>query len=788
MRQVRFLPALLLTILMSACNDEFLIRESGSLEQGSVSLSLTADSGFAITKADDSGEAEAQPTRQDTLDQFWVEIYKKGADGMKDGLRLYRKQYSEAKEERILLNAGDYYMRAKFGDSLGVGFTKQFLMAEQEFTVPPQQEVKVEATAFISNVKVTVKFGDYFQEYYPDYYVLVENTNPKIKNSLKFTKDETRSGYIHHGELAVYICADFKGDGNWKYYQLTSDLKDKDGKDIPMTFSPKDHFIIDVDAKDKLYGNLLVNVYVNDETVPVGKEVEVPEYKAPQDAPMASRQGFDVKVGGNDGYAYVYEGREPEYNDGQSFSYSAKAGLKSCVLNISSDYLKTKYGLDGNIELAKLSSDNMTIERNTANIQKLEAAGIRCSMGQFMGIVDFTEVMKELGKNSVYKDDITPCAVFSMTITDEAGATASTDGNMLVWPLMEGTFAIPDYDVWGWKVAAPKVNLTKGKAEYCQLQFSEDGKVWTTIQSSGTVSGKTVTFADKTGLTPDTDYWFRTYDPVGEVQVGESVKVHTEVAQQLGNPSFEEFRVKIFEFEYWSLVTKTGERYWYELFNSSSPSTETQWATNSTATMLSKTSPEYLYLKCYPTITLQKDAAADGSYYIMIASIATAYMGQMATNRDAKTGEVWIGEADNSGAQKGNHTKDGDEFTSRPAKLTFQHKFSQNENDPYLVTVQVWDSNKNVIGSGELSSGTSVEPDWKLAEVPITYSVKDKAAAYIYVSFKSSATGSTASRDFKGATGLPNTHVDKYLNSENNETIRAGSILWVDDVRLVYSE
>lgn len=781
MRQVRFLPALLLTILMSACNDEFLIRESGSLEQGSVSLSLTADSGFAITKADDSGEAEAQPTRQDTLDQFWVEIYKKGADGMKDGLRLYRKQYSEAKEERILLNAGDYYMRAKFGDSLGVGFTKQFLMAEQAFTVPPQQEVKVEATAFISNVKVTVKFGDCFQEYYPDYYVLVENTNPKIKNSLKFTKDETRSGYIHHGELAVYICADFKGDGNWKYYQLTSDLKDKDGKDIPMTFSPKDHFIIDVDAKDKLYGNLLVNVYVNDETVPVGKEVEVPEYKAPQDAPMASRQGFDVKVSGNDGYAYVYEGREPEYNDGQSFSYSAKAGLKSCVLNISSDYLKTTYGLDGQIELAKLSSDNMTIERNTANMQKLETAGIHCSMGQFMGIVDFTKAMKELGKNSVYKDDTTPCAVFSMTITDEAGATASTDGSMLVWPLMDGTFAIPPYDVWGWKVAAPKVDLTKGKAEYCQLQFSEDGNVWTTIQSSGTVSGKTVTFADKTGLTPDTDYWFRAYDPVGEVQVGDIVEVHTEYPLQVGNAGFEEWNPSE-PYEYYVnylFYKEWKEKTWYRPWMSGG---EQWWDTNAASGLNTNLTAGYDNFKCFPIAGYSVDAYEGAkSALIMVANIGNDNS-ILWTSGDWHIGELFIGRGNDSDNWSREST--GHSFTSRPYAVSFMYKYAPySSTDKFEVYVYVTSSDGTVLTEDRVEAGY-VSDDWNSLKVNLDYIVTNKFASSIFIGFKASVSDShacDAGGHFAEFSGVHNT-------SGDNNKIKLSAALRVDDVKILYSE
>ena len=794
MRQVRLLPVLLLTLLLSSCNDTLLIKDVGTKEQGALSLNLSMDSGTLMSKAD--GTDGGEMTAQDTLDNFKVEIYRKVSDDMKDGIRLYKALYVDAKDDLIPLDAGDYYLRAKFGDSLGIGFDRPFLMAEQSFTVRPQTRENVSAVAKIANVKVSVNFGDYFQEYYPDYYVKVINNDSNLigyRNSLTFNKDEERCGFIHHGEMTVEVYADFKGDGKWSYYQLSGIDADNDGTiadNEKFRYSPNDHITFDIDAADKLYGNLLVNIKIENGTDDKTYQTEVPEYKAPQDGPKASRQGFDVTVGGNDGYAYVYEGREPEYNDGQSFSYSAKAGLKSCVLNISSEYLKNTYGLDGAYTLASLSSDDVTVVPNSEVVTELEAAGIRCSMGKFMGIVDFTEAMKLIGKNSVYTSDTTPCAVFSLTVTDESGATASTSGNMLVWPLMAGTFEIPDYDVWGWKVTAPVVNLTKGKAEYCQLQFSDNGKDWTVVQNSGAVNGLKVTFADHMNLEPDTDYWFRAYDPIGDVQVGNIAKVHTESAQQLGNPSFEEYRVQEFTFRYKKVVWfgnwTYDARYWYELY--SSDSSQTQWATNSSATLDYEVTPQYLYYKCYPTITLQKGGAAVGNYSVMIASVATTDYGSDALSGDAKTGEVWIGSADNSAEHKGGHVENGDAFTSRPSKMTFQHKFSQHDNDPYYVEVQVWDSGKNVIGKGTISSAVSVEPDWTLAEVPITYTAKNKKAAYIYVSFKSSATGSTASRKFQGATGLPNTHIDANGNSANNDPIHAGSILWVDDVRLEYNE
>lgn len=786
MRQVRFLPVLVLTILMSACNDELLINEGGSKGQGALCLNLSMDNSVIVSKADETEGGTM--TAQDTLDNFKVEIYRMGYDGTVEESPIYNRLYSEARKGLIPLDAGDYMLRARFGSSLGVGFDRPFLMAEQKFTVRPQTRENVSVTATIANVKVSVRFGDYFQEYYPDYYVKVINNDSRLigyKNSVTFEKNETRSAFVPVGELTVEVYADFKGDGKWSYYRISGIDADKDGElsdTEKFSYSSKDHITFDIDAADKLYGNLLVNIKIENGTDDKLYQAEIPEYKAPQDGPLVSRQGFDIQMGGSSGYAYVYENRIRQYNGGQSFSYSAKAGITGCSLTV---------------DASTLGFNNRTFDLTKASdIDILKNSGIRCSMGQFMGIVDFTDAMMNFGNPDhdakvTYVSDAAPCASFTMTVTDEAGETASVSGSLLVWPELKGTLSIPDYDVWGWKVASPVVNITKGKPEYCQLQISEDGKNWTTVQTSGTIGGNKVTFADVTGLKPSTSYWFRAVDGEFDVTGKNGVKVTTEAALQLGNPSFEEFRVQEFEFRYRQFVIgswKYEKRYWYELYSSSNTSSQTQWATNSSATLDYEVTTQYLYYKCYPTVTLQTGDAAGGNYSVMIASIAVTDAGSDWASGDAKTGEVWIGKADNSGEHKGGHTQDGWLFESRPSKLTFQHKFSQHNKDPYLVEVQVWDTDKNVIGKGTLSSSTSVEPSWKLAEVPITYSVTDRKAAYIYVSFKSSATGSKDSRKFQGATGLPNTHVDANGNSANNDPIHAGSILWVDDVKLVYSE
>ncbi|MBQ2874284.1 MAG: hypothetical protein IJE85_03215, partial [Bacteroidales bacterium] len=591
-------------------------------------------------------------------------------------------------------------------------------------------------------------------------------------------KDETRSGYIHHGQIVLEVCADFKGDGNWRYFVLEEVDMDGDRMPEPLMFEPKDHITFNIDA-GVIYGkDITVSFLLNDETIEQSKTVTVPEYVAPQDAPKVSRQGFD-----ENGSCYVYENRDMDYNGGQSFSYSTKAGLASCVLSIDSDYLESEYGLPSEVELVGMDD---------ATAALLAEAGIRSSLGQFMGIVDFTDAMKPLGKNSVYQDADTPCAVFSMKVTDVAGETGETDGEMLVWPELEGTLKVNDYDVWATKVVNPVFTASKGYPENCQLQFSTDGKTWETIETSGNVSGMTSSFQGKTGLKPATSYWFRAVD--GDYPASDPVKVTTEAALQLGNPSFEEFRIMDFSFRYkkviwlgsWTYVT----RYWYEIY--ANDSSKTQWATNSSASLDYEVTPQYLYYKCYPTVTLQNDDPAEGNYYLMVASVATTDYGSEVLNGNAVTGELFIGTADNSRERRGNHTSEGYAFSSRPSALTFMHKFSCYNSDPYYVEVQLWDSSKNIIGRGvKNDQRSSVEPEWQKMTVPVEYDVTDRKAAYIYVIFKSSATGSTDSRKFSGDASLKlyNTHVEKSGSSyvsKANDPIHAGSILWLDDIRLEY--
>ena len=212
--------SLTIGLLLLACACEGVKSgPEGESSQGTVLISLSQDERTIeiTTKADDSLPA---------LDDFEVEIYNSRA------IRLYRKPYSAAKSEAIKLNAGDFRLVAHHGDSLGAGFGKAYYLADQQFTVHGYVENngkpdEVSAVAKLGNVKLAVSWGENISTGYSDYYAVIRHSSYS-KKSVKFVKNETRSGFIPGGDLYVEVYAldgtIYSGNRKDVYHLLTEKL------------------------------------------------------------------------------------------------------------------------------------------------------------------------------------------------------------------------------------------------------------------------------------------------------------------------------------------------------------------------------------------------------------------------------------------------------------------------------------------------------------------------------------------------------------------------------------
>lgn len=724
MRRLRFIPALLV-ILLSACNEKLIeTYPVEGTQVGEVVISLSSDI-RTVTKAD-GGTVN--------VDDFWVEIFNSKK------IRLFSKQYSEAKNEVIRLNTGDYRLLAKLGDSLGVGFDKPFYMADVQFPVNGGGSETVTATASLANVKMAVEFGENLKTYYTDGYYAIIRHNKLNNKSVKFTSDETRNGYIPAGELVFELYAEI--DGTWKYYAAE-----------PVVYSPRDYVTFNVDAPAR-EGELVLNILIDNEVDEQVKEIEVPLSAASALPPSITASSFDES-----GCFYVTEGKAAEA-DYVSLSWSASAGIKSCVLEMESE-LDFLSGLASPVDFCAMD--------NTA-ASAWEDAGFFWASDNTDGVIDFSRVLPAIGLNSVYTSRDAVAASFTLTVTDNNGKSDTKKVDIKVSPDVSANVIIPDYDVWAKKVVEPHVEVVKANnPSLLSLQYSADGSSWTAA-GGGTSSGDVLGFNTVTGLKPATSYRFRAvYD--GWYPASDVLTVTTEEAAQVGNAGFEEWteQTHVFtpiasgsiggdptEFKYY--LPFGTDRWWDANTKASMPSSGTGWTS--------------AYVKCFPCAGLSTDSRS-GSYSAF-ALVVNVGDGNTSTSlwpiADGTNyvGEFYLGISDDSG----NHKSDYHAFLSRPSKLRFYYKYSPKSSETFLVKVELKASNGTVLTSTEVTGGSASE--WTEYVIPFNYEELKMKSSDIYISFKASSK----------ASGV-NTNSTIEINGGSYKC-HAGSQLRIDDIELIY--
>ena len=103
--------------MTSACSEAAF---DGSQPQHTGTLSVQMESEICVDNA-----TKAVSGTPDVKD-FKIEIYKYASQGL---VRLYRDTYENTVDKKIALNAADYMVHARHGDSLGVGFTAIYYAA-----------------------------------------------------------------------------------------------------------------------------------------------------------------------------------------------------------------------------------------------------------------------------------------------------------------------------------------------------------------------------------------------------------------------------------------------------------------------------------------------------------------------------------------------------------------------------------------------------------------------------------------------------------------------------------
>lgn len=732
MRRTRFLPALAVLVL-SACNEQMIYSPE---TEGELVINLKAEE--RVKPAGVTPGTRAGSVLPDVND-FWIELVNS------ENVKFKREKYADLSGKSIGMNAGEFTMMAKHGDTLGVGFDKPFYMAKKSFEVLPQEKVVVNAVAKLANVMLAVNYGDQIRQDYSGFYTVVTNMDHSRK-SLKFLSTETRNGYIPGGRLGVVVYATVEG------VQKCYTLKDPaTGEPIYIDALPNDFITLHVDTGIS-YGALAVSIKIDNEIEIVNLEpVEIPADAVSNTKPSIVCSSVDA-----DGTYYVTEGIQSAPAD-LGFTYKAYAGIKKCELAVTSDYLKS-LGVPEKIDI-------MNMDQSLRN--SLESIGFFLAETANVGVVGFEDIIYEYSRTARYMGggEPTQCAVLTLSIADNMDNTASKTIKVLTRPDGAASISWNDYDVWATKVVNPVVTVDKGNVSLMKVQSSLDGNSWSDFRN---VTSAYYQMGAITGLEPSTKYYLRvTYDDW--MVISDVFSLTTEAAQQVGNAGFEEFQCVDF------LYTPQGGSQrgepWYLPWNDASTA---WWDVNSKRTLRTSPTLAYQNYKCYPTVSYIDSGTHGGGKSAQIASVATGHGASELASGTSYPGELFIGKSNDKHQDDWAYASTGHSFSSRPSKVSFWYQFEAYDGESFYVGAEVRDASGNVIAKAEKTSSAGVSA-WTEMTLDFNYSNTTTKAAAVFMTFKSSTESHPAVQKRKLT----------YYNSDSDNHY-VGTVLRVDDVQMLY--
>ncbi|MBR1632211.1 MAG: DUF4493 domain-containing protein [Bacteroidales bacterium] len=746
-RLLKIAMILSLAALIWGCARESMPRTTASGEdEAAIAIALQS-------KPESKSEGEG-PTVQ--ADSFWIELYNARA------IRLYSKQYKNAKNETIKVNAGKFRLIAFCGDTLGAGFGKAYYVADTTFTVHSLSETGgqpelIRAIARPGNLKLALNFGENLRTYYSDYYAVVRHVDIARKH-VKFTKKETRSGYMPAGRIFIEVFAQLAGRG----------MQDGGVRDSlvyfrsdTLEYSPGDFATFNIDCPERT-GPIGLQVLLDNTVSHYDQMVRIPATTPP----------FISFRGKTDGiFQHSFKIGAGARKEDVSLSFGSVSGIREAVLQVTNSYLTETAGIPSSIDIL-----------NVSDVQKADLANaginMNASYGCNYGYVNIGGLLPALSLHSSYNASNPNVATFMLKVKDAYGQIQTSTLDLKGEPIKAIVHADKN-SIWGWKIVEPyailsDVDIIPDEAEL-KLLYSADGNSWREATKKS-ISGNKVYFNDATGLPPGSECKFRVMAGGNTDNVSEVSVFTTEHPEQLPNSGFEEFTEQATEVPTASLFGYVLSKFTITWWQPYAVGGTKFWAVNSLVSIRTGATVTYQDYKSYPTVAVFSDGAYSG-HSVQVATIAENNAASDVLYGTYHPGEIFIGRANDEVYSNWAKTSEGGSMGSRPRALRFQHKFNCNGSKPYYVHIEILDDAGNVIGQASKNDQTSSVNSWTAVTMPINYSVTDRKAAGIKLSFMSSRDGSD------------DNHRSVTVNTLSGEhKIHAGNILSLDDIELVYAE
>lgn len=823
----------LLSLILVSCAKEDTAKNNG---MGTFTMKLNATSEVIglneKSRAEEAGEGETLILPD--VNDFSVSISSLGEQVC--GWSSYKDMCEEEMPE---LRVGTYKIKAWYGDVSKEGFELPYFEGNQEFSIKKNETTPVEVTCYLGNAQVKVNYTDEFKSYFSDYSAVIATS---LGNEVEYVKDETRAAYFSPGELIAKVKVKKSGQSTGNVYQvkvfeakarhiylLTLDVE---AGSATMTVSFSD----DVAGEE-------VRFDVSDAAL----NSPAPYFKAngfTESVPFQSIEGAEPKEQVT-AYVNAVAGIQSCRLTTTSGFLSGKGWPDVVDLAAPGKYasiltemgLETK-GLEGNRDqMAQVNFTKLIKNLPTGgnHIFKLEATDVYGKVSDTPLVLTVTPQGCEFAVaatsteapfygntcqvNVSFKDGNPANVHFQLAegkqdlefvraeeLPSEEGLKVYTvylkapetvkfinpfkvSASYLSYiketgelPVSMGILVDNPGDVWAKKAVFHVYNETALADIKLQRQ---QGDVWTdvTTESSGSYS------LVAKGLDSGTSLKLRAVK--GE-EYSNSVDITTEEELQVPNSDFEQWSVQ----EVWyKTIFLSGGEHIYSYYPYTTSSEDRWWSTFNDMTTQQQSGVASWYYCAYPG-TMPTNASemhtatwhwntyggtslSTGAYQGNVAAeIATVGYGSNnwlngsheTDNRQA--GYLYLGTFNRDTQEKNmTHT-----FTSRPDVVQFYYKFYSYNGETTKAYAKLYDANRNVIGEGELKITQAVDT-YTLGVINISYPQKEKAS-YMELVFMSTDATSPGTKDIQGSKGA--------LNAGYGDSRHVGSILTVDDVKLIY--
>lgn len=196
-----------LSICLFSCNSDEATNDRKQREgRGFVSLKLKSDTTFVATKASPGPERP---------DDYLIQILQ--------GEQLITSFPFADMPESISLDAGDYTAKASWGTQVPAAFESLYMEGSTDFSIKDGETEQISIGCVPANAKVTVDYTSELKQVYSDYSVSM-HTRHTGSSSLKFEKNESRSGYFQADPKGETLNMDMNFVANGQDYKFTNSL------------------------------------------------------------------------------------------------------------------------------------------------------------------------------------------------------------------------------------------------------------------------------------------------------------------------------------------------------------------------------------------------------------------------------------------------------------------------------------------------------------------------------------------------------------------------------------